>query len=85
MLAKLALGLSIYKRVNECLKKLIEWQLVLFGFIFYAPVNNFSVMLGHVFLGWTSVKQRIKCFAQGHNTANQSAVRLEPAAIWSPV
>ena len=31
-------------------------------------------MLGLVFLGLTSTKQRIKCHAQGHNT-----VRLEPA------
>ena len=32
----------------------------LFGLILYIPVNNFSVMLGRVFLGWTSTKQRIK-------------------------
>ena len=29
----------------------------LFDFILYVPVNNFSVMLGRVFLGWTSTKQ----------------------------
>ena len=35
--------------------------------ILYIPVNNFSVMLGWVFLVRTSAKQRIKCIAQGHN------------------
>ena len=29
----------------------------LFDLILYVPVNNFSVMLGQVFLGWTSTKQ----------------------------
>ena len=41
------------------------------------PVNNFSVMLGQVFLGWTSTKQGQMCLAQGHNTV--TPVRLEPA------
>ena len=39
-----------------------------FGLILYVPVDIFSVMSGRVFLGLTSTKQRIKCFAQGHNT-----------------
>ena len=37
-----------------------------FVFILYTPVNNFSVMLGWVFLGLTSTKQRIECLAQEH-------------------
>ena len=40
------------------------------------PVNNFSVMSGLVFLGWTSTKQRIKCRAQGHNTVTQLVASL---------
>ena len=31
---------------------------VLFDLILYVSVNNFSVMSGRVFLGWTSTKQR---------------------------
>ena len=54
---------------------------MLFGLILYVPVNNFSVMLGRVFPGRTSTKQRIKCLAQGHNTARLPAVRLEPATF----
>ena len=33
----------------------------LFVLIIYIPVNNFSVMSGHIFPGWTNTKQRIKC------------------------
>ena len=29
----------------------------MFDLILYVPVNNYSVMLGHVFLGWTGTKQ----------------------------
>ena len=47
----------------------------LFDLILYILVNNFSVMLGQVFLGCTSTKLRIKCHAQGHNAV--SPVRLE--------
>ena len=54
-----------------------------FGLILYVPLDNFSVMLGRVFLGLTSTKQRIKCLAQGHNRV--SPVRLEPATAWSGV
>ena len=32
--------------------------------LLYVPVNNFSVMLGQVFLGWASTKRRIKCLGQ---------------------
>ena len=37
--------------------------------LFYVPVNNFSNMSERfpVFLGKTSTKQRIKCFARRHN------------------
>ena len=51
----------------------------LFNLILYVPVNNLSVMLGRVFLVWTSTKQRLMCLAQGHNTL--TPVRLEPTAL----
>ena len=38
-----------------------------------------------VFLGLTSTKQRIKCFAQGQNTVTQLAVSLELATLRSLV
>ena len=65
-----------------------EWQMVfhfiyLFDLILYVPVNNFSVMPGRVFLGWTSNKQGIKCLAQGHNAG--TPLRLQPATPWSRV
>ena len=47
------------------------------------PINNLSVMLGQVFLGWTSSKLGLMCLAQGHNAA--MPVRLEPMAPRSPV
>ena len=31
------------------------------------PINNLSVIKGHVFLGWTSTKLGLMCLAQGHN------------------
>ena len=55
----------------------------LFDLILYIPVNNLSVMLGWVFLGWSSSKQGLMCLAQGHNAL--MLVRLEPAALRSPV
>ena len=55
----------------------------LFDLILYIPVNNFSVMSGRVFLGWTSTKQGLICLAQGHNTV--MLVRLQPAALRSRV
>ena len=54
-----------------------------FGLILYVPVNNFAVMLGQIFLGWTSTKQWIKCLAQGHSTKIPPAVRIEPATLLS--
>ena len=51
--------------------------------ILYIPVNILSVMLGWVFLGWTSTKQGSMCLTQGHNTVQ--SVRLEPATLWSRV
>ena len=53
--------------------------LFLFGLILYVPVINFSVRLGQVFLGRTSTKKGIKCFAQGHNTMNLPVKRLKAA------
>ena len=37
------------------------------------------------FLGWTSTKQRIKCYAQGNNMATPLTIGLEPATPLSPV
>ena len=48
--------------------------------ILYILFNNFSVMLGWVFLGWTRTKQRIKCLAKRHNTVPPA--RLKPATPW---
>ena len=42
----------------------------LFDLILHVPVNNFSVMSGHVFLG----KQGLMFLAQGHNAV--TPVRL---------
>ena len=42
-----------------------DWY-CLFVLMLYVPV----VMSGRVFLGWTSTKQQIKGFAQGHNFRN---------------
>ena len=55
-----------------------------FGWFLYVPVNNFSVILGGVFLGWTSTKQRIKCLAQGHNTVTSLAMGLPLLILSSP-
>ena len=41
-----------------------------FDLILYIPFNKFSVISGRVFLGLTSTKQRVMCFAQGHNALN---------------
>ena len=41
-----------------------------FELILYTPFNNFSVISGRVFLGKTSTKQIVMCFAQGHNALN---------------
>ena len=43
------------------------------------PVNNFSVMLGRVFVGWSSTKQGLMCLAQGHNAV--MLVRLKPTIL----
>ena len=53
----------------------------LFDWILYVPVNNFSVMSGPVFLGWTSTKQRIKFLAQGHNSASGEARARNPSIL----
>ena len=54
---------------------------VLFVWFDYVQVNIFSVMSGPVFQDCTSTKQLIKCLAQGRNTVNAPAVRLELANI----
>ena len=61
--------------------------LILFLLMLYAPVNNFSVMLGRcsVFLGWTSTKQQIMDLAQGHNTVTLPGVNLKLATLQYPV
>ena len=41
-----------------------------FDLILYIPFNNFSVISGRVALGLTSTKQRVMCFAHGHNKLN---------------
>ena len=53
----------------------------LFDLILYVPVNIFSVMLGCVFLGWTSTKQGLMCLSQGHNAV--MSVRLKCATLQS--
>ena len=40
--------------------KLKEIRFCLFDLIFYIPGNNFSIMLGLVFLGLTSTEQELK-------------------------
>ena len=50
---------------------------VLFDLIFYVQVNNFSVMLGQIFLGLSSTKQGLMYLAQGHNAV--MPVRLQHA------
>ena len=44
-------------------------RVLVFVLILYVPVNNFSVMSGWTFMGWTSTKQRMDCIAQGHSAA----------------
>ena len=51
-------------------------MICLLDLILYFPVNNFSVMLKQLFLGWASTKHRIKCLAQEHNAV--PPVRLKP-------
>ena len=55
----------------------VYYNVFLFDLILYVPVNIFSVILGWVFLGWTSTKQGLMCLTQGHNAV--TPVRLEPA------
>ena len=51
------------------------------------PVNDFSVMPGSfpLFLDGTSIKQQIKCLAEGHKTVTLPAVRFKLATLQSPV
>ena len=72
---------------QEASEEALDYKLAaickLFDFIFYVPINIFSVMSGLVFLGWTSTKQRIKCLADWNNSV--PLVRLEPATPQSQV
>ena len=75
------LRICVVLQKNKTLTKISEFTIHLFVLILYISVNNFSVMSGKfpVFLGKTSTKQRIKCFAQGHNTV--STVSFEPVTL----
>ena len=61
----------------------VKGMICLFDLILYIPVNNLSVTSGQVFLGLTSSKLGLMCFAQGHNAV--TPVRLEPMALRSQV
>ena len=50
-------------------------RVILFDFVLYVPVNNFSVI--------SSTMQGLISLAQGHNAV--TPVRLEPATPWSRV
>ena len=56
-----------------------DWDIILLDLILYIPVNNFSVILGRLFLGLTSTKQGFKFLAQGHNEV--TSVRLDLATL----
>ena len=47
------------------------------------PISNLSVMLGRVFLGWTTTRLGLMCLTQWHNIV--TLVRLKPAAPRSRV
>ena len=57
-------GVEAAEAIAEALAKHPEFQVCLFVLRFNIPVNNFSVMLGRSHSFW-----RVKCLAQGHNTA----------------
>ena len=40
-------------------------------------------MLGWVFLGWTSTKQRVKCLSQGHNAVPSDEAQTSNPSISS--
>ena len=60
-----------------------DWDFSLLDLMLYIPVNNFSVILGRLFLGLTSTKQGLKCLAQGHNEV--TLMRLELTTLGSQV
>ena len=70
-----------HREAHMILTSDFKWFFVYFDLILYLPINNFSVMLGQVFLRWTSTKQRLICLAQRHNAV--TPVRL--ATPRSPV
>ena len=70
--------MSTFKQASED----IAW----FGFVCFdslCPSQQFFSHVGMGILGLTSIKQRIKCLAQGHKAV--SPVRLEPETLQSPV
>ena len=67
---------SAVKSSRSVLAKSFCKILILFDLILYVPVNNFSVMLRQIFLGWTSTKQKLMCLVQGNNTV--MLVSLKP-------
>ena len=63
-----------------------DWLAIGFSFfdlILYVPVNNFSVMWGHVFLGWTSTKQELTCLAQTTQCSDAGEARTRNLSISS--
>ena len=58
---------------NRCTQRVL--RNVLFDLILYIPVNNLSVTLGRVFLGWTSTKLGLMCLAQQRSDAGEAWTR----------
>ena len=54
-------------------------KMFFFDLMLYIPVNNFSVMSGQVFLGWTSRIQGLMCLAQEHNSGAGEALTRSPS------
>ena len=68
-----------------CICSIEGQDFVLFELNLFGQVNKFSFMSGRVVQDWTSTKQQIKCFAQGHNTVTTPLVSLELSKHLSPV
>ena len=64
---------------NHLFRALNRNYIVNFCLILYIIVNNFSVMLGRVFVGRNSTKQGLICLTQGHNAMMQ--VRLHNPSV----
>ena len=68
-----------------CVKETYQGTLCSFDLVLYALVNNFSITLEQVFLGFTSTKQNTKCLAQAHNTVSSFRLDLELKILRSRV